>query len=328
MTAVIFGGAGFVGINLAEHLLARGHDVTLFDRREPQAAARAAFARLPGRLSIITGDVTDKGAVSAAIPAGADAVFLGAAVTAGPERDASDPAGVLQVNLVAQVGMIEAAREAGVRRVVNLSSAAAYGLAGGRVGLLEEDTPVDPTALYPITKWASERIGARIAALWGLSFVSARLSGVFGPWEHLTGVRDTPSPHFQVIRALRAGRPALLPREGLRDWVYARDVAAALAMLAEAPALPRPVYNVTGGRPWSVLAFGQGVAAHLGGVCRLAETGEEANIDLFGPHDRAPMSGRAIADDLGWTPRFGMKDAVADLAGWLAAEETPQEHSA
>jgi UDP-glucose 4-epimerase len=261
--------------------------------------------------------VTDLEAVRGAMPASPDVVYLGAAVTAGPEREAANPAGVISVNLTAQIGVIEAARDAGVRRIVNLSSAAAYGLAGGQVDLLEETTPVDPTMLYPITKWASERIGARLAALWGLSFVSARLSGVFGPWEHMTDVRDTPSPQFQVIRALRQGRPALLPRAGLRDWIYARDVADALARLGRAQELVRPVYNITGGAPWSVLAFGQRMAAHLGGVCRLVEAGETPTIDMFGPHDRAPMSGAAISHDLGWSARFGMLDAAQDLERWL-----------
>jgi UDP-glucose 4-epimerase len=321
MKAVIFGGAGFVGLNLAEVLLTRGAEVTLFDRRTPQEAALAAFAKLPGALNLIQGDATVVETVRAAMPMAPDAVYLGAAVTAGPEREAATPAGIINLNLLAQIGMIEAARDAGARRVINLSSAAAYGLAGSRVDLLEETTPVDPTALYPITKWASERIGARLASLWGLSFVSARLSGVYGPWEHVTDVRDTPSPQFQVIRALREGRPALLPRAGLRDWVYARDVASALTALAQAPVLPRAVYNITGGAPSSVLAFGEAMAARLGGICRLTEAGEEPTIDMFGPHDRAPMSGAAIAADFGWVPSFGMKDAVTDLAVWLAERE-------
>ncbi len=321
MSALIFGGAGFVGLNLAEHLLAKGQDVTIFDRRTPDAAALTLFKALPGKLTVIAGDVTDGAAIKDAVRPGTDAVFLGAAITAGPEREARDAATILTVNLVAQVPVLEAARDAKVRRVINLSSAAAYGLAGERFKVLDEATPADPVGLYPITKWASERIGARLASLLGLDLVSARLSGVFGPWEHETDVRDTPSPHAQVMRQLLAGEPALLPRAGTRDWTYAVDVAEALACLAASPSLTQPVYNLTAGTAWTVLDWGQMMATLLGkGVCRLATEGEVPNINLYGPSDRAPMSAEALARDAGWRARFGMAAAARHLADWHRAQ--------
>ena len=317
MSALIFGGSGFVGLNLAEHLLATGQDVTIFDRRLPDAAALAMFKALPGKLTVIAGDVTDGAAIKGAVRPGTDVVFLGAAITAGPEREARDAASILTVNLVAQVPVLEAARDAKVRRVINLSSAAAYGLAGEHFEVLDEATPVDPVGLYPITKWASERIGARLASLWGLDLVSARLSGVFGPWEHETDVRDTPSPHAQVMRQLFAGEPALLPRPGIRDWTYAVDVAEALACLAASPSLKQPVYNLTAGTAWTVLDWGQMMASLLGkGVCRLTTEGEAPNINLYGPSDRAPMSAAAMARDAGWHARFDMAAAARHLADW------------
>ena len=95
-----------------------------------------------------------------------DAIVLGAAITAGPEREAADPESILQVNLLAQVPILTAARRSGVRRVVNLSSAAAYGTAAFRNTLLDEETACDPASLYAITKFASEKVAARLAALW------------------------------------------------------------------------------------------------------------------------------------------------------------------
>jgi UDP-glucose 4-epimerase len=322
MNTLIFGGAGFVGLNLAEHLLANGHSVSLFDRRSPLDTALAAFRTLPGKLTVIHGDVTDTRAVKEAVQSGTDLVVLGAAITAGAERDATDPTGILSVNLMAQIPMLEAARDAGVRRVINLSSAAAYGAAGERAAVLDENTPVDPVGLYPITKWASERIGARLGNLWGLDVVSVRLSGVFGPWEHETGVRDTPSPQFQVLRALERGEPALLPRPGRRDWTYAVDVAEALAAVAIAPALNHPVLNISAQTLWSVLDWGQLMARQFaGGTCRLAEPGEPATINFYGPTDRAPMSTAAIAADTGWQARFDMAASASHLSLWRKAAD-------
>ncbi|MDP3256639.1 MAG: NAD(P)-dependent oxidoreductase [Bosea sp. (in: a-proteobacteria)] len=317
MRTLIFGGAGFVGLNIAEALLRAGHDVAAFDRSAMPEAALRSFAVLPGAFTAIRGDVTDEAAVASAMSAGADLVVMGAAITAGRERDARDPATTLKVNLLAQVPVLAAARAAGVRRVINLSSAAAYGAAGERLPELDETTPGDPVGLYAITKWASERVGARLGDLWGLDVVSLRLSGVFGPWEHATGVRDTLSPHCQILAAAVAEQPAILPRPGLRDWIYAPDVADAVLAVAGAGTLGHGIYNVSTGKRFTMLDWGQRLAqAFPGSVCRLAEPGEAATIDFHGPSDRAPMAVARIAQDLGWVAKTDGLDSADQLAAW------------
>lgn len=323
---LIFGGAGFVGLNIAEALLRAGHAVTAFDRSPIPEAALHAFAKLPGGFIAIQGDVTDEAAVAAAIEPGTDLVVMGAAITAGRERDASDPATTLKVNLLAQVPILAAARATGVRRVVNLSSAAAYGAAGERLPELDETTPGDPVGLYAITKWASERVGARLGDLWGLDLVSLRLSGVFGPWEHATGVRDTLSPHCQILAAAVAGEPAILPRPGLRDWICAPDVADAVLAVAAAEKLGHGVYNVSTGTRFTLLDWGQRLAqAFPGFVCRLAEPGEAATIDFHGPSDRAPMAVARIAHDIGWSAQTEGLASADRLAAWWQAHGRSME---
>ncbi|PZN99904.1 MAG: NAD(P)-dependent oxidoreductase [Hyphomicrobiales bacterium] len=317
MKVLIFGGAGFVGLNLAEAMLAAGHDAVAFDRAPIPDAARKAFASLPGRFEAVQGDVTDEAAIAAVMKPGTDLVVMGAAITAGRDRDTSDPATILQVNLLAQVPILTAARAAGVRRVVNLSSAAAYGAAGERLDELAEETPGDPVGLYAITKWASERVGARLGDLWGLDVVSLRLSGVFGPWERATGVRDTLSPHCQILAAAVAGEAAILPRAGFRDWIYARDVADAVLAVARAATLGYGVYNVSTGRRFTMLDWGRRLATSFPGfVCRLAEPGEAATIDFHGPSDRAPLAVGRIASDLGWRAKTDGMDSADRLAAW------------
>ncbi|HEX9469738.1 MAG TPA: NAD(P)-dependent oxidoreductase, partial [Bradyrhizobium sp.] len=165
MRVLIFGGTGFVGLNIAAALLARGHAVTVFDRAALPPAAEKDFARYADRLTAIQGDVTDRQAVEAAIAAGCEAIILGAAVTAGPERDAADPETILRVNLLAQTPILIAACRSGVGRIINLSSAAAYGTSAFRNMPLDEETSCDPVSLYAITKFASEKVAARLAAL-------------------------------------------------------------------------------------------------------------------------------------------------------------------
>ena len=231
MNILIFGGTGFVGINIASALLARGHAVTLFDRGAMPRAAEEAFAGFGNALSVVEGDITESRAVEATIARGFDVVILGAAITAGPVRETADPQSILQVNLMAQVPVLMAAHRHGLGRIINLSSGSALGAAAFRHALLDEETPCAPVSLYAVTKYASERVAARLAALWQADIISVRLSGVFGPWERLTGVRDTPSPQMQIVAALRQHKEAVLSRPGVRDWIYAPDVADAVDCL-------------------------------------------------------------------------------------------------
>lgn len=317
MRILVFGGAGFVGFNISAVLLARGHAVTVFDRAGLPADAREEFAAYGDRLTAIQGDVTDVQAVQAAIAAGHDAIVMGAAITAGPEREASDPETILRVNLLAQTPILIAARSAGVSRIVNLSSAAAYGTSAFRHDELTEDTPCDPVSLYAITKLASEKVAARLAGLWPFDIISVRLSAVFGPWERSNDVRDTPSAPAQILAALQDGRAATLSRPGVRDWIYAVDVAEAVSLLIEAPTLKHQLYNISTGREWPALQWGQELAAlHPGFVCRLAEAGEAATIDLHSQADRAPLSVTRMAEEFGWRARFGCADSAADLSQW------------
>ena len=316
MKVVLFGGTGFVGLNVAAALLARGHRAILFDRAGVPDGARRSFADAANRLDIVQGDVTDKAAIETVIAAGCDAIVLGAAITAGAARDASDPETILRVNLLAQVPILEAARRHNVKKIINLSSAAAYGAAGQRVSLLEEDTACDPVSLYAITKFASERVAARLADLWDCDIVSVRLSGVFGPWERGGGLRDTPSPQAQMLAAFAQGRPAILPRPSVKDWIYAPDVADAVVVLLEAARSRHRLYNISTGAEWPTLQWGEAFAAlHSGLVCRLAAPGEDSNIDPHGP-ERAPLSVARLEQEFGWRARFGCAESAAALSDW------------
>lgn len=322
MTTLVLGGAGFVGLNIAQALVEAGEAVVLFDR----AAAPDAFLEtLPAGANVrmVEGDVTDPCAVEAAVE-GVDAIVHGAAITAGPEREASDPEAILAVNLNSVVSVLRAGRAAGVRRIVILSSGAAYGDAAfGTDPLTEADSPVDPTALYGLTKFASERVAARLGTLWSVDVRTVRLSSVFGPWERRTGVRDTLSPHFQVMERFTLGEAAVLDRPGRRDWVYAPDVGRAVAALVVARAPRYPLYHISTGVRWTVLAWAQRMAAAFpGATVHLAQPGEAATIDLHAARDRAAMAIDRMRDDL-VAPRFAdLASSVEHYADWWARHGT------
>lgn len=326
MAAVLItGGAGFVGLCVTEALLVRGDEVVIFGREPlPEAAARA-FAPLPGRLAVVQGDVRDAAALGALFAAHAiDRVLPFAAITAGPARESADPETVLDVNVKGMIATLRAARDAGgVRRVVLPSSSAAYGESAYAFPVLDEaTTPCVPVSLYGVTKFAVERLGLRLAGLWGLDAVAARIGAVFGPWERDTGLRDTLSPFLALMQAAVARGEALLPAAPMPayDWVYARDLAAGLLCLLDVEAPPHRVVNLASGLDW---------APHIPVLCdvlterfpgfrwRRAAAGETPTLR---PNDARPRGVLAVARaaEFGWAPRFAPDAAVADYAEWAA----------
>jgi len=323
MSVVVFGGAGFVGLNIVEALLARGTAVTVFDRTPLPETAAAAFAALPGRLSVVSGDVGSLPEVAATVTPGTTAVVYGAAITANLARDAAEPERILSVNLSGLMNALRAARDAGVTRTINLSSAGAFGAAAFAHKTLTEETPADPVSLYAITKFASERVTARMADAWQIDALSVRLSAVFGRWERKTSVRDTPSPPFQVMEAARAGRPIRLPRLDHRDYIYAPDVARAVLALLDTPTLAHRLYHISTGSPFSLRDWAAALGDHLPIDCALAAPHETPTIDLYGDVDRAPLDITRLAADTGFAPAFDMAQSAADYSQWARRHGAP-----
>ena len=322
---LVTGGAGFVGLNVTEALLARGDEVVIFGREPlPEAAARA-FAPLPGRLAVVQGDVRDAAALGVVFASyGIDRVLPFAAITAGPARESAEPETVLDVNVKGMVATLRAAREAGgVRRVVLPSSSAVYGESAYTHAVLDEaTTPCVPVSLYGVTKYAVERLGLRLAGLWGLDAVAARIGAVFGPWERDTGLRDTLSPFLALMQAAVARGEAVLPDAPMPayDWLYARDLAAGLLCLLDADPPPHRVVNLGSGQDWAprIPALCGLLAERFPGFrWRRAAPGETPTIR---PNDARPRGVLAVsrAAEFGWTPRVAPEDAVADYAAWAA----------
>lgn len=319
MNLVLFGAAGFVGANVAASLSARGHSLVLVDRDAPPKAVSEA---LPGA-RWIRGDVRDPAVLESAIAAGTDGVVWGAALTADAARDAAEPDAILSVNLAALGAVLRIAHARGVGRLVNLGSVAAFGDAAFRELPLEEDDPApDPRGLYALSKFAGERLCARFSALTGLPVTTLRLSSVFGPWERMTGARDTPSPFLQLMALAERGEEALLPRALVRDWLYAPDAAEAVASVLEAERLRYPLYHVGPGRAYSVLDWGLVLAGRRPGwSCRLAGAGEAPNVDPQGERDRAPMAVERIAADTGFRARYDQARSVEHMDAWSRAHQ-------
>jgi nucleoside-diphosphate-sugar epimerase len=321
MNVLITGGAGFVGLNLAECLLARGDTVTLLDVASPPSPALEWLRALRGTLHFVRADVRDATVLAdAMLRHQPGCVIHGAAMTAGAKRERTQAAAIFDVNLHGTLNVLAAASRAGVGRFVQLSSGSVYGAGAHTQTELVEDRDVpQPESLYAITKYAAERAALRHRALHGLDVVVARLSVVFGRWEYDTGVRDTLSPPLLLARLARAGLAARL-RNGLPDdWIYARDAAEAVAALADARHLSHALYQVGTGRRWSPRAWCDLLRdAYPEFDYAFVSPAQEANVGGQSPPARPPFSVERLGQDTGFRARFDDRRAFFDWMNWRA----------
>ena len=338
-TVLVTGASGFVGLALAEHLLARGDHVIGYDLAVPPRAALRAFEALPGRFVAVSGDVRDTAMLTRALQAHrVHKLVLLAAITADAARERATPQAIFEVNVGGVLAAITAAGTvaedsgaASARRIVLGSSGAAYGASGHRTALLDEVlTPLLPEGLYGISKQTAEAAALRLAALHGIDLTVGRLGTCFGPWESATGARDTLSAPYQVLQHARQGEAVVLPRDSRRDWLYVRDAAAALVALLDREAMPSPVYNLAAGFEWSMSQWCARVADWQPGfrwcVAPADTPGQlQPNISFYTPYDRASMSIRRLQADTGFVPRFDLLAASDDFHAWLKTQAAPDD---
>jgi nucleoside-diphosphate-sugar epimerase len=312
---LLTGGAGFVGLNVAEQLLARGEEVAIFDLRPPPADF--------GKAVFIRGDVSDLSVVKEAFRRNPiERVIHLSAITAGPERDAREPQRIAEVNLIGTLNVLQAAKDSGVRRFVHASTGALFGAAGvGAPEPLDEERPRPlPESMYGITKYAAERACLRLAALWNLDVRIGRLALAFGRWEHASGVRDRLSPPTEIARIARAGGEAVFPPLGPTDYIYGPDVASALIALADAEAPKHRLYHLGTGAAWALPAWCELLGKRFPRF-RWRESSEGCNVVPLAPGTRTRFSNRRLVEDLGYAPRFDLAAAAADFASWLEAHD-------
>jgi UDP-glucose 4-epimerase len=288
MHALVTGGAGFIGSNLVDALLARGDEVTVLDdlstgkRENVDSAAR-----------LVVGSVVDPPPL-----ADCDFVFhLAAQIDV--RRAVEDPAFDARVNVGGTTTMLEHARAAGARRFVLASTGGAiYGDAS--VIPTPEDAPAAPISPYGASKAAAELYLDLYLRLHGLSTVALRFANVYGP-------RQDPRLEGGVVAIFTTvaadGRRGTVFGDGhqTRDFVYVGDVVEAL--LAAGEAQVTGAYNVGTGQETSVLEL----AAAVG-----IET--EHAPERPGEVRRSCLDASRIAETLGWRARTSVADGLARTA--------------
>jgi UDP-glucose 4-epimerase len=226
---LVTGGAGFIGSSIAETLLAGGDSVRILD--DFSSGRRENLATLPGKHELVEGTIVDPKTVEAAMR-GVEVVFHEAAIPS-VFRSVEDPASTMLAGVQGTTVVLDAARRAGVKRVVFAASSSAYGDTP-TLPKIETMTP-QPLSPYAVSKLTCEHLMRVFAQLYGLETVSLRYFNVFGPRQDPKSEYAAVVPKF-VTAALRKERPIVFgDGEQTRDFCYIENAVRANLLAARTP---------------------------------------------------------------------------------------------
>ncbi|OQA80130.1 MAG: UDP-glucose 4-epimerase [Lentisphaerae bacterium ADurb.Bin242] len=312
---LVTGGAGFIGSNLVEALLARNNEVVVLDnfmtgKREnlaPFAGSRA--------FTLIEGDIRDM-AVCRKAADGVEYVLHEAALGSVP-RSVRDPVTTTEVNVSGFVNILCAAREAKVKRFVYAGSSSVYGDSEALPKV--EDQIGRPLSPYAITKYVNELYAENFSRLYGIETVGLRYFNVFGRRQDPFGDYAAVIPKF-VIALMKHESPVINgDGEYSRDFTYVDNIVQAnqLALLTGNPEAVNQVFNVAVGERTTLNQLFQYLREDL------AEFDPEiAKIEPhYGPGRAGDIPHSLASIDkararLGYVPRFSVKQGLAEAARW------------
>lgn len=258
MKVLVTGGAGFIGSHLSTGLVRAGHDVRVLD--DLSSGSRENLQAVRRDVDLRVGDCADRAVVRRAVR-GIEVIFHEAALPS-VARSVDEPALSHRNNATATITLLEAARDAGVRRVVYAGSSSVYG-AGKTLPKCESHEP-QPLSPYGVGKLMGEHYLRVCHELYGLETLTLRYFNVFGP-------RQNPgSPYSGVIslfaKALLSGKSPLIYGDGgqTRDFTYVENVVAANLLALRAPGARGQAINVATGRRISLRQLLEAMNDELG----------------------------------------------------------------
>ncbi len=304
-TAVVTGGAGFIGSHLSLELANRGYRVIIVDNLSSGRQQNVDRLLEEGNATFLRGDICDFPFIEHAFE-GADYVFHHAAIASVPDS-VQHPLTSHEVNATGTLKVLLAAKKAGVKKVVNASSSAIYGNAP--VLPIGEGTRPDPKSPYAVTKLMGEQYCSIFQEIYGLPTASLRYFNVYGPGQQVNSSYAAVIPNF--IEASIEGRVPVIFGNGLqtRDFVFVKDVVSANVAAMEGDITG--VLNVGMGTAVTVLELARAISALTGSG---ADPKHEKTRDGDIVHSVSDIQRAKAA---GWQPRWDLRSGLAETIGWF-----------
>lgn len=308
--AVVTGAGGFIASHLVEELLARGARVRAlvrYNSRNDRGMLELLPAGARAGLEIIAGDLRDGDAVTDLV-AGADTVFHLGALIAIP-YSYLHPREVVEVNVMGTLNVLQAARRAGVRRLVHTSTSEVYGTA--RRVPIDEEHPLHGQSPYSASKIGADKIAESFHCAYALPVVTVRPFNTYGPRQSARAVIPT------IITQLLAGSTVKLGSvRPTRDFTFVSDTVAGFLAAAEREAAVGRTLNLGTGTEISigdlVMLLGE-----LLGVRPEIVTDDQRLRPEQSEVERLLADNRRAQELLGWSPRVPLRDGLLRTVAWI-----------
>jgi UDP-glucose 4-epimerase len=302
MKVLVTGGAGFIGTNVGRQFLARGDQVTVLDNFS--SGYRDNLREIPGA-RVVEGDVRDRQLVRSVVE-GNDAV-LHLAASVGNARSIADPITDSEVNIIGTLNILEAARAAGVKKVVMSSSAGIFGELKHLP--IREDHPVEPDTPYGASKLAAEKHCLAYARLHGMECVALRYFNVYGRLQRYDAYGNV-IPIF--AHRMLAGESLTIYGDGeqTRDFVNVEDVARANLLAATAPGVSG-AFNIASGTAVTINELVR-LMSQASGIKPAVVHGDLRKGDVR--HSLADVS--AARKAFGFSPGVGLEPGLVRYMEW------------
>lgn len=303
---LVTGGAGFIGSNLVDALLADGHSVRVLDD-----LFSGSKENVDPAAELVVGSIADEAVVREAAR-DCELVFHVAAHRAVP-RSVENPLATDLVNVHGTLAVLVAAKEAGARRVVSASSSSVYG--GSAALPTSESAPLMPRSPYAVSKLTGEHYCRVFYELFGLETVSLRYFNVYGPRQRPDSAYAAVIPLF--VDALKSGKRPIVHGDGRqsRDFTYVTDAVGGTIAAATAPAdlCAGRAYNLAPGSAHTLLDL-------LEVLGRLLDVKPDPEFTDVRPGDvrETEADSSAAARDLGFTCRVPFEEGLRRTLDWFA----------
>ncbi len=305
MRIVVTGGAGFIGSNFVRHLLRAHADVEVVNLDKLTYAGNLENLRdVEGdrRYSFVHGDICDPGVVRSAL-AGADAVVNFAAETH-VDRSISDPQDFIRTDVLGTHTLLEAVRELGVGRYLQISTDEVYGSIDE--GSFTERSDLDPSSPYSASKAGADLLVLACHRTFGTPVLITRSSNNYGPFQYPEKI----VPLFISNALDDQPLPVYGDGRNVRDWLYVEDNCAAIDLVLR-EGEPGNVYNVGGGNEVDNLDLTRRILELLG-----KDAGLIRHVTDRPGHDRRYSVDCSRLRALGWAPRTSFEEGLAATVAW------------
>ena len=313
---LVTGGAGLIGSHIVDLLTQERQalgcrEIIVLDNFTRGNLANLSAARSNGFVTLVEGDIRDQGCI-AKVMDGVDLVFHQAAIRI--TQCAEEPRLALEVLTTGTFNVLEAAVQAGVRKVIAASSASVYGLAEA-FPTDEKHHPYNNRTLYGAAKVFNEGLLRSFYEMYGLNYVALRYFNVYGPRMDIYGAYT--EVLIRWMERIAAGQPPLIFGDGSQtmDFVYVEDVARANILAAKAPVTDE-AFNVASGVETSLNELAQTLILIMGSSAQ----------SVFGPERKVnPVPRRLAATSkakqlLGFETRMSLAEGLRRLVAWWQEE--------